>query len=159
MSIPLFVSVMMMGIEFFSEGEYHRAIMLMTHVLREFGRDKGTALLYHVAECGLRAACCDGDVSSYLSFLVFMLKRDFDTFVPSKRRELLWCKLLAVLDKRIPMAEQGCVPNEEKWNTNLATPYVSYVGVHRECIVDAVFYFNSETVRACTPSEVRVVLV
>lgn len=150
---------MMMGIEFFAEEEYHRAVMLMTHVLREFGRDKGTILLYLVAECGLRAACCDGDISSYLSFLVFLLKRDFDNLVTSKRRELLWCKLLAVLDKRIPMAEQGCTPNEEKWRAALASPYISYVGVHRKSILEATFYFSSEIVRAATPAEVRVVLV
>lgn len=149
---------MMMGMEFFAVSEYHRCIMLMIHVLREFGRDKGTMLLFLVAECGLRAACCDGDITAYLNFLVFLLKRDLAEYVDSKRRELLWNNFLTVMDKKLPVAEADCEMNTEKWMKAMSSPVTSYVGVHREGVLDAVFYFASDTVRAATLAEVKVVL-
>ncbi|CAL8120333.1 unnamed protein product [Orchesella dallaii] len=153
--------MMMMGHEFNIKKEFHRCIILMTHVLKEFGRDKLTELLFVVGDTGLKASWCDGDVTSYLSFLIFHLKQDFAAKLGEARRKSLWANFVAALEKKIPSSPVDGVNidcKEDVWKLAMEKPYVSYVVVHKEPIVDAVFYFVNETFRAATRAEIRVVL-
>lgn len=154
----IILTVMMMGMEFYAQAEHQRCIMLMSHVLREFGRDKGTSLLYLVAECGLRAAFCAADIPAYLGFLLFLLKLDFRENVPQERRETLWHNYLNILDQKCPTPEKECSLSTSNWTTALNEKHAAYIGVHSECIITAMFSFVGDTFRAGTPAEVKVVL-
>jgi len=136
--------------------DYSKCIMLMTHALREFGQEKWTKLIHSVAEVGFRAACCEGDVAAYLSFLIVLLKIDIEPsgHVQQDRRHLLWSKFCAVLDSRMPFAEEGCHMNEENWENNLKESTTSYVEVHRNCIVEAKVSFLQESVRVSSVAQI-----
>ncbi|ODN01997.1 Trafficking protein particle complex subunit 11, partial [Orchesella cincta] len=153
--------MMMMGHEFLLKKEYHRCIILMTHVLKEFGRDKLTELLFVVGDTGLKASWCDGDVTAYLSFLIFLLKKDFAAKLGEKRRQSLWTNFVTALQKNVPQSldeNSNLSCKEDGWMAAMGRPYVSYVVVHKEPFLDAAFYFVSETFRAGSRAEVRVVL-
>lgn len=147
-----------MGVEFLHTKEYSKCIMLMTHVLREFGSGDWKYILYQVADCGLKAACCEGDVPAYCNFLLTLLKTDLQEFLGKERRHLLWTKFESVINGTHPLSEEGYEMNTSRWESSLASPFTSYVEVHKEPILECQAFLTSEVVHIGESVQVKFII-
>ena len=132
-----------MGVEFYSVKDYKNCILLMTHVLRELSYNNWNKIIVSVAECGLKAACCEGDVPKYLNFLLVLLKTDLTD--EDRSTTNLASKFQAVLDGRMPLVEDQCEINVEAWQKGLSSPFEGCVECHSHCILDFPVYFTADT--------------
>ena len=145
-----------MGSEFYKSGEYNKCIMLMTHVLREFGHEDWNRIVYDVSDVGLRAACCEGDIPAYINFLIVLLKLDIADLVTNDRQHLLWSKFQAVINNQLPLPEDNCHLNVTNWEKGLSEPsWISYVEVHRQPILDCKVFFVNDTANLSHESVIR----
>ncbi|CAG7825272.1 unnamed protein product, partial [Allacma fusca] len=146
-----------MGIEFYSASDYRNCILLMRHVLREWSYKKWNKIIVKVAEIGLRASCCEGDVPNYLNFLIILLTVD------ASDNEMLVTNLLAkfqaVMEGKMPLVEEGCEINIGNWNDSLNQPFVSSVEVHDNCILNFNVYFVKDSVVHIQPAVIRFELI
>ncbi len=149
----------MMGAEFFRAKEFSKCIMLMTHVLREFGHEDWNSIVYDVAEVGLRAACSEGDIPAYCNFLMILLKLDIVDLVTSQRQKLLWSKFQAVIHSQLPVPEENCEVNQSNWERGLAeSSWTSYVEVHSQPVLDCRVFFLNDTAHLSEEPVIRFVL-
>lgn len=142
--LPFFL-VSIMGTEFLRNGDYSRCILLMSHVLREFGTERWLTLLLHSAQVGLQAAVKAGDPAAYMNFLVVLLKRDLRSMLKAEEVQLFSTNLEAVINRRTP-EQEGL--DKESFSKALSSQgdIKSYVGVHSEPLLTACIGFADEAV-------------
>lgn len=149
-----------MGAEFLRAKEYAKCIILMTHILREFGQEDWKNIVFEASSCGFRAAFSSGNIPAYCNFLLILLKGDISDLVSKEKQRFLWSNLDSVLNGRIPAPIDDKMEfNENAWQKALSEPdWTSYVEIHSNSILECKSFFVQDAISVKETATIRFVL-